>query len=409
MSDIIEPVVFNELPIDKNFSEAEEPNPAPFEFAGAIVKSIEWKNRGIRRSRLPIIIPDANNKQLKEFKDRYSDCFEYAEEGKSEWEKILRMRHWLHTAVVGTLDNALFSRPYDDGENPSPFKMFETAGAGKGWWCPHFSSMLNLLFMAGGWASRKVGNCSLPNDEDGTRTHGVTDVFVNEIGKWVQMDAHFDIHYCKDGVPLSPGEIGQAFFENGGEGVERFVGLEENLKTENVLGTASGEHESQRAYWNRHVLDNNFLKSTGTWGIETMFQFIESRHEGKLCSQGRAEKQIVHSGYSKGVFHHTKRKWDVYPDVGTCRIEISKGIENKGFVQVNIGHCTPNFDTVLISINGKREVPIDNSFKWWLHEGENEMTVRTKNLFGRLGHPSTMKVVLTKNIDGDYSKPQSEW
>ena len=395
-----DPVVHQKLEADALLAEPGKVPTEPFIHAGAKVIHAEWDNRGILRSRFPMPIADFDNAQLQKFMNKFHAYLDYMKEGKTEWEQILLIRDWLHRAIPrSSYDNnisTIYSRPYPKNEQPGPFEMLESAGAGLGWWCPHFSSMLSLLYTGAGFVSRKLGNVSKYSKEYGTYTHGVTDIFVNDLGKWVQMDAHFDIHYVKNGVPLSPAEIGQEYFENEGKGVDRVVGLKEMVSNKNVLGTFTGCHEAERAYWNRHIWDLDFLGTQGTWAPEMALQYIQSRHKGEYCYQGRGDDCTIHVAYKKGIFQYTERKADVYPDMNTCRIELSNSETAKGSVRVTIGTFTPNFDGIMVKVDGGIEQPRDLSFKWFLHEGENILSVRTRNKFGRYGKPSSVKVVLEK-------------
>ncbi len=394
-------VVHQKLASDDKLSDPGLVPVEPFEFAGAKVLHAEWNNRGIVRSRFPMPIFDYQNEQLQRFMNKFHAYLDYMKEGKTEWEQILLIRDWLHRAIPRTSYqniSKIYSRPYPKGEAPSAFEMLETAGAGLEWWCPHFSSMLALLYVGAGFVSRKLGNVTKYHPKLGTLTHGVTDIFVNELGKWVQMDAHFDIHYSKNGVPLSPSELGQEYFENGGEGVDRVVGLKQEIKNKNVLNTLTGVHEAERAYWNRYICDNDFLKTEGNWAPNMVLQYIQSRHKGEYCYQGQGEDCSIHNVYTQGLFQYTERKADVYPDINTSRIEISRSETGSGSVRINIGTFTPNFEAIMVTVDNGIEQPRDLSFKWFLHTGENLLSVRTRNKFGRYGKPSSVKVVLDKKI-----------
>lgn len=393
------PVIHQKLATDEKYADPGMVPVEPFEFAGAKVLHAEWNNRGIVRSRFPMPIYDYHNGELQRFMNKFHAYLDYMKEGKTEWEQILLIRDWLHRAIPRTSYQSfkkIYTRPYPKGETPGPFEMLESAGAGLEWWCPHFSNMLAFLYTGAGFVSRKLGNVSKYHPKFGTYTHGVTDIFVNELGKWVQMDAHFDIHYTKNDVPLSPAEIGQEYFENGGESINRVVGLKEEIKTKNVLSTFTGVHESERAYWNRYICDNDFLKTEGNWAPNMVLQFIESRHKDEYCYQGTGEDCSIHNVYTQGLFQYTERKADVYPDVNTSRIEISRSDTGSGSVRINVGTLTPNYDALMVTVDHGIEQPRDLSFKWFLHTGENHLSVRTRNKFGRYGKPSTVNVVLEK-------------
>jgi hypothetical protein len=396
-SSIPRPVLHLPIPGEPLSREPGLPPRAPFEGAGAEVLDLGWDNRPVKRTRFPMASPDINNPVLQRFRERFGFAREI-ENVRGQFDKLLVLRDWVFRRMQSQpKPGNLFARPYID-ENFDPFMNLESGAAGCEWWCPHFSQMLRAVLTACGFLSRHVGNVSHFVPSEGSHTHGVTDVFVQEWGKWVMLDAHFNLHYERDGVPLSPWEVGEEAFRNDGRDIEVFTGLERK-KVPKCLPTYDGKHESWRALWNHHRWNIDPFTDHGPWYGKTTSQMtlvlVGQRHAGLICQRGREPGAEIDTGYAEGRIQYTLRPEDIYPDVGTVHLSIGKG-DMPGTVKIDAGTFTPNFDSLLVSSDDRPPGPSAPSFRWYLHEGENTLRVRTRDKFGNLGRESSVRAVLKK-------------
>ncbi len=394
------PVVHQLVEDDPYWKAAGNPPRKPFEKAGAEVVKLSWENRPIKRSLFQWPFPDYNNENLQRFRERYDflDCIKGVN---SEWERLLLLREWLHRKIPARQQvDTIFQRPYPN-EGPGMFKLLDTAASGCVWWCPHFSTTLRNILIACGYQARHVGNVSNYNPEEGAKAHGVTDVFVQEFGKWVQLDAHFNVHYEVDGIPLSPWEIGEEYHRNNGKDVDICVGLDRRMVTSSGMETIAGKHESSRAMWNQHRMSTDPFTDHGSWfgkwGDQFALTLIGERHEGQVCHRGGGANSHIDAGYAAGRLQDTVREADVYPDIGTSHLVIDES-DFPGTVQISVGTYTPNFDTMLVKINDRPWGPTGRTFKWFLHESKNTLQVRTRDKFGNLGKISSINAHLKKKV-----------
>ena len=395
-------VTHTQVPEDPYERPAGDPPKEPFEALGAEAVKLGWENRGIRRSRFPMVPPDYRNETLQRFREKYSflDAIRGVED---EWERILLLRNWVHrTLPNGTeapyLDQpSFFQRPYPD-EGFDPFRVLDMAGTGCRWWCPHYSQMLRAVLSACGYLSRHVGNISFYSPKEGARTHGVTDCFVQKFGKWVQLDAHYDCHYAKDGVPLAPYEIGEEWHRNSGKNLTVHAGPE-GRTADHALNAFEGEHESCRAFWNQHRWYMDPFSNHGTWfatwDAQLVLVLTGQRHEGILAYRGQNPGSEADRGYSDGRIQYTRRAADVYPDVGTSHLALEKG-PHAGTLRVKVGTFTPNLAALEVRVDEQPWSVQGADFLWYPHHGENTLRVRTRNQFGLLGRESSVQAVLKK-------------
>ncbi|KKM25724.1 hypothetical protein LCGC14_1592050, partial [marine sediment metagenome] len=117
------------------------------------------------------------------------------------------------------------------------------------------------------------------------------------------------------------------------------------------LSTADGAHESSRYMWVLHRWHCDPFTAIGSWPPMLKLVLLDQRHEGKTWLV-ETDDPTPHSGYTNGSFQFTKRQADVYPDLNTSRLELSASDESPA-VKVAVGTHTPNFDTVLASVDGQ--------------------------------------------------------
>ncbi len=385
MSDHPQPAVHPPLPNDEAWAVVGEPPREPFEAAGFQVGEIEWDNRPIRWTRFPFPWPDRKNRRLRQFRERYE--FEAPiKHGESEFERLLLLREWVHGQIPP-------GQPVI--QTGDPFEILDTAARGGTFYCTHYSIVFHACAVASGWVSRKLGIDSDHTAEEPSTHHGVDDVFVNELGKWVAMDAHHNVHYERGGVPLSPWEIACEYARNGGKDVDVCVGLERRKVEHSNKRRLPGRHESRCYFWCLHQWHCDPFSEFGTWRPKLSLVLVGDAHDGKTWFQGAPPKTYPHMCYSDGSFQFTRREADVYPDVGTCRLELSKD-GRPGTVHVEVGTFTPGFEALLVKTDDGSFRPAGLKFDWYVHEGENRLSVRTRNQLGAWGRESTIRAVLKR-------------
>lgn len=369
------------------------PPTKPFEVAGFETSNLTWKNRGIARPRFPFNFPQAHHPRLQEFRERYS-FLDAIKDIDDEWEQIKALRNWVHRQIPWHYDEkkTLFGLYHYQEVESDPFKILDYSANGAPHWCTYYAKIFHAVLSASGWVSRHVGNRGLYKPDGKTGAHGVNDVFVNSLGKWVYLDSMFDYHFSKDGVLLSTWEAGEELAKNDARDVEVFKGRDSEL-IKAVGVPAEEKYALHQNYWSKIALYQDCFNKEGPWTPRLNIIKVGKRHEGHLCTCGNVNA-TPDAGYEEGFTQHTTRDADIYPDIGTSRIEIA---ENKipGTVKVNIGTYTPNLKTFLLRIDNREWQPSEAPFVWHLHDGDNTLEVRTENAFGRLGHPSKVSVNLT--------------
>jgi hypothetical protein len=399
-ADAPERIVFGPLPSDAKQEATPTPPADPFEAAGFTVKESSWDSRPLKISRFACSWPGLHNPWVQAFRERYG-FLKHIEKGVTETEKLLLLRQWVYQTVK-------FAR--GDPRELDPFVILDAPD--KGWVCTQYAIAMQACAVACGWVAWNTHiECDHTAEEKST-SHAVTEIWINEMGKWVVFDAMKDAHHEKAGVMLSAAEVGREWVADQGAHVEVYKGVERQKVAGVRRGVLGGRNDAAGYFWNKHVWTWDPFRTFGSQEPDMQVSLIWDAHEGKQWYQGAPPNTSVVNALTRGALIFTRREADVYPDIGICSLNIRAG-QQAGSVQVAVATFTPGLEAVLISTDGGAWAPAHEGadevmkqgrrlrFDWPLHEGENKLSVRTRNEFGILGKATNVRVVLAKKPQGD--------
>ena len=104
------------------------------------------------------------------------------------------------------------------------FEILEKAKTGAGFYCTHSMRVQHAVMTAMGYVVRDLGVDSDHLVFGKSNHHGVNEVWSNEYAKWVLLDAKYDIHFERAGVPLSALELHEAVRADLGKGIVKVAG-----------------------------------------------------------------------------------------------------------------------------------------------------------------------------------------
>ncbi len=125
----------------------------------------------------------------------------------NEFKRILLLRHWIKKHIKIDLKNPHFSgEGYAEG-------ILDAALQGEGFHCGHFAIVQNGILNAYGYVTRSLGaGPGVPREFDGH--HGTNEVWLNQYHKWMVIDAKYEHHFEKGGIPLSALDIRDEYLKN---------------------------------------------------------------------------------------------------------------------------------------------------------------------------------------------------
>jgi hypothetical protein len=174
-------------------------------------------------TRNPVFIPntlfgrseDLSSPRFRGLREKYG-LDEIVKGENDEFQRILLLRHWLYKRVI--VDK---SKPAVLGD---PLEMLAAAPEGGAYHCAHMTPMQNTILNAMGHVTRYVFAGAGQKEGRLSGAHASNEVWVNELQKWVLMDAELDAHFEMKGVPLSALEIRRELLDNNAARVFRVDG-----------------------------------------------------------------------------------------------------------------------------------------------------------------------------------------
>lgn len=329
---------------------------------------------------------DFRNPRMKRLRDEYSLRRVTAGES-SEFRRLLKLRHWVHSRWP--IDN-------EQGFSGDAFAILEKARTGAGFHCSHSMTVQHAVMSTMGYVSRYVVVDRNHEDLGRSLHHGVDEVWCNEFAKWILLDAKYDIHFERAGVPLSALELHDAVRADGGRGIVMVRGVD---REEVAMSDSKTQEASVRSYW---WVAYPFRPSPFTlpdFGVRERLVILDNEAYRKTTwYRDHGAGLVPHWAYAAGAFmptaDHTQIEWT--PGVVDLRVRRA----GSALLDVEFRSATPNLDAFEVRLNGGRPRRVaEDRLRWGLSEGENTLEVRTHNLFGEWGAP--VRASLVWNQAGD--------
>jgi len=289
--------------------------------------------------------------------------------GKTDLERLALLRDWVHSQWLGwQWDRYSYCPSWDP---------MEILGTTKGNWgfgmCTHYAATFVGCAAALGYPARVLI----------VDHHCLAEVWSDELGKWILQDAGpsrlFNATYERDGVPLNALEVHEALRE----------GRERELMANKFLKGAAAR-VNQLPQGTVEPMDAH---------VESFVRFGIPLRNDHLIHAEPAELEQGHQHYHwDGYLWWTddivptyaeyslqmSRPGDFYPTLNRTRIYL-QATDTPSMLRVDLETVTPNFDHHLIQKDRGAWEAEQAPFDWVLHGGENTLSVKSVNRFGREG------------------------
>ncbi len=299
--------------------------------------------------------------------------------GESEFEKILLLKEWVHNVIP--IDN--FGDPYP-GEG-YVVNILDEALGGTGFHCGHFMRVQNAVMNAYGYITRTIGaGPGVAGVIDGH--HGINETWVNAYSKWVLLDAKYNHHFEKNGIPLSALEVREEYFKNKALDITLVKGAD-RVPTEFDNEFQRNKESFARTYtWIEYHTHNNMFTAWPDYK-ETLTMYEDDYFKNNIWIWG----EKPHWAYGKPEFMILESNRDAIewtPNTITSVVTIEG---NKANIELN--SATPNFKEYQVKKGSKgdwRESGSNLSID--LSENEHVFVFRTLNLAGVTGPEHWIKI-----------------
>ena len=267
--------------------------------------------------------------------------------------------------------------------------------AGGGGMCIQFNNTLGGLCMAYGWQARLINVVG----------HEIIEVWNDEFGKWIFLDADYENNYNYDpdtAEPLSMLELHDLYLDyyfpdrpiawmkdrivwmKAIEGkqvpVKRGSLTQHKNTTLERIGTPSG---FCNAAFMRMVPRNNWYEKpyprplnhgNSQWPWNGYINWYDDRTPPK-----------------RQYTWHTDRPRDMWPDLNTVHVDATQGFGNDRLF-LRFETYTPNFSHYEVNVDDTGWKKVSDRWTWLLQSGRNTLRVRAINKLGAKGKPSSFAI-----------------
>jgi len=315
-------------------------------------------------------IEDYHNPRLKRLRDEYGLQRVIAGEPK-EFQRLLKLRHWVYSRWP--IDN-------DQQEGGDAFEILEKAKTGAGFHCSHSLTVQHAVMVSMGYVVRDLGIDRNHEDLGRSMHHGVNEVWSNDYAKWVLLDAKYDIHFERDGIPLSVLELHEAVRADGGKGVVKMQGIERRQAPMDAPDAPEG---SIRSYWwaSYYLRPSPFTEPHWSGGSRLLVFDNNAFRNTTWYRAGSDGKLVKHWAYAAEAFIPTRNRHEIEWTPGVPELRARQVAP--GELEIQLRSATPNFKTYIARVNQGSWKPLSGDrTRWILMTGENRLEVRTQNLSG---------------------------
>ena len=360
---------------------------------------VRAENAAIRRSSYWTADEDYSHATLRKLRERF-ELDAVVAGAQTEFEAIERLMAWAYAVPLGScrhhpwnvLDWLVLER---DESGSIVMNRYKERRRDK--MCLYPNVALVAACLSFGFPARHVNFHS-----EGMTGHEIAEVWSNDYGKWVHLDATRDFYWYdpETRVPLDTLEVHRVLADRLDD-VERwdrpylFRQDLESLVRDLPIGIREGRHE--------------FSTKEGAHFLFRSFCHFRMIPRSNVFSQPRplpvsqGTEVWAWDGYLNWAddsvpplphfTRHTNRRSDFYPSMNQTRYTVET-TDDAASLTVSLETQTPCFSGFLSSTDHAEWKPCPSSFDWRIHTGVNTLRVCSVNSAGVKGHLSSIAVAL---------------
>jgi hypothetical protein len=285
-----------------------------------------------------------------------------------EWKRIRLLRNWVYSSFNF------------EAKTPPPvrlevFAILDASLKGAPFHCTHTSIALPAVLNSYGYLSRRLG-CGYGLKDKGD-FHGLNEVWVNKFCKWVLVDAEFDWHFEKNGVPLSALEIRNEVWKDGAKSVVRRFSPENKPITDQYKHKYIGS-TAETYRWCSWETNTNRFTAFPSPSSSSVILYEDDIYRNNTWYRGGKPNWIYNTPY---LITTTESDWIEWtPNTITSRVRLKDDMAN-----VFLTSFTPNLRSYQVRRSSGPWVDCDESVELPLKKEGNRFIFRTMNLFGVTG------------------------
>jgi hypothetical protein len=273
--------------------------------------------------------------------------------------------------------------------------------AGGGGMCIQFNNTLGGLLLAYGYQARLVNVVG----------HEVCEVWNDEYGKWIFLDADYENHYNSDvntNEPLNLLELHQRYLDyyfpdRPIDWMKDMINWVE-LKKDKAPSVKRGSLTNQQGVVLSGFINAAFMRMVprNNW-----YEKPYPRPLAHGCTwwpwDGYVNWYDAKTPPKRQYSWQTDRPRDMWPDLNKVHIDATSTFGNDRLF-LRFETYTPNFDHFEINVDDTGWKEAGERYSWLLQSGRNSISVRAVNKSGAKGHPSSMAFNHTNAPLGEYQE-----
>ena len=267
--------------------------------------------------------------------------------------------------------------------------------------CGHYARVFIACATALGIPARTVNlglaGSSFPRGHDvGNVGHCVAEAWSNDLAAWVVIDCDLNVHYERDGRPLSALEVHDAWLA--GESAQITPVQDEPAFV--VPSGATVEVLAELMPECRGFDDATVALKFDRFGRHgAMDYYARLRINGMEWLDPRCPPTFVRHFAPGPAVRYSAHVPDLYPTLNAVRIGAAPRWDDAGAaLTITLEDCTPWFERYEASIDGGPWELREPSFDWPMREGVNRLEARAVNRRGRPGIVSALQVAYARAI-----------
>ncbi len=299
-----------------------------------------------------------------------------------EWMRILLLRNWIHAHIRIENDHPTPTRQ-------EPFAILDAALAGGAFECTHFSIVQHAVLNSFGYVTRRLG--AGPGLKENGVHHGINEVWVNKLSKWVLVDSKYDLHFEKDGVPLSALEIRDEVWKDGGKSVVLRYGPARRTASDDPAVQKEKPTAEMYRWVSFETSTNRFTIYPAALG-STLVLLDDENFRNNIWYREGTPSWFYNTPYPLKT---TQRDWIEWtPNVITSRVRV-----DGEKAQVSLASFTPNFKTFQMKSSEGAWRNCEDELDVLLVKGTNRFVFRTVNLFEVTGPEHRVQIDWLDNAE----------
>jgi hypothetical protein len=287
-----------------------------------------------------------------------------------EFRRIMLLRHWIHTTMP--IDDFNATRTAWDA-----FDILDKAKAGGKFQCTHFAIVQHAVLNSFGYVARMLGVGPGKNETPIGGHHGTNEVWVNSLGKWVMVDAQYDLHFEKNGIPLSALEIRDEVWRNEARDVKAAFGLERKPTVSQIKNRDWGIWATAQNYrWVSWYTDtNNFTTYPANAASSTLIMYSDRIFEQHVWQRNGKPHWAYGTPY---LIKIARREW-IYWTPNTISADTATSGD---YIRIRLKSFTPNFQTYQVKLDDHSWRDCNQNFEFQGRHKYHVLTFRVVNAFG---------------------------